>query len=114
MNKRLNRLLQPGMGIYLFVLAGFCVAAAFREQYWLAIGEAVVTALVFALYIMDKNRRRQDARRFLQSIPTTLESSGKGESPFPAVMVRLSDGGIIWTNEKFNAITDYSDTMVEQ
>ena len=114
MNKRLNRLLQPGMGIYLFVLAGFCIAAAFREQYWLAAGEAAVTALVFALYIMDKNRRRQDARRFLQSIPTTLESSGKGESPFPAVMVRLSDGGIIWTNDKFNAITAYSDTMQEQ
>ncbi len=114
MNKRLKRLLQPGMGIYLFVLVGFCLAALIFEHYWLAVGEAAVTALVFALYALDRDRRRQDLKRYLQSIPSTLESSGKGESPFPAVMVRLSDGGIIWTNDRFNTITNFSDTMAEQ
>ena len=114
MNKKLKRLLQPAMGVYLFVLAGFCVAALFMRQYWLALGEIAVTALVFSLYLMDKNRRRQELRRYLQSVPSSLESSGKGDSPFPAVMVRLSDGGIIWTNQKFVTITGFSDTMTEQ
>ena len=114
MNKKIKRLIQPNMRLHLLVLVGFCVAAIYTEQYWLALGEAAATAVVLALHIMDHNRRKQDLKRYLQSVPTTPESAGKGESPFPAAMVRLSDGCIIWTNERFNGITGFSDTMAEQ
>ena len=49
MNRKLGRLLRPGMGIYFFVMAAFCVAALLEGQYWLAAAETSVTLLVFML-----------------------------------------------------------------
>ena len=49
MNKKLGRLLRPGMGIYIGIMFAFVVAAALVEQYWLAGIELVVCALVLVL-----------------------------------------------------------------
>ena len=113
MNNRLGRILRPGMGVYFIVMACFCAAALLAGQYWLAAGESAVTLLVFAGYMISRNRRDQRLRRYLQSASNTLESLGKGDSPFPALLVRLGDGGIIWTNSKFSDLTGVADTMIE-
>ena len=39
MNKKLDRLLRPGMGIYFVVMACFCGASLIAGQYWLAAAE---------------------------------------------------------------------------
>ena len=39
MNRKLDRLLKPGMGVYFFVMAAFCAAALLQESYWLAAAE---------------------------------------------------------------------------
>ena len=49
MNKKLDRLLKPGMGVYFFVMAAFCVAALAKGYYWLAVAETSVTLVVFML-----------------------------------------------------------------
>ncbi len=113
MNRRLGRLLRPGMGIYFAVMAVFCAAALALRYYWLAVGESLVTLVVFGLYIWNRRRRDQNLRSYLQSLPNTLEALGQGESPFPAVLIRLGDGGIIWTNAQFSELTGVSDNMVE-
>ena len=48
-NRKLGRLLRPGMGVYFFVMAAFCAAALLEEAYWLAAAETSVTLRVFIL-----------------------------------------------------------------
>ena len=114
MNRKLGRLLRPGMGMYFFVMAAFCAAALLEEQYWLAAAEASVTLLVFMFYIMSRNRRDRQIQQYIQTASNTLEATSQGESPLPAVLVRLGDGGIIWANHRFSELTGYADTMMEQ
>ena len=114
MNKKLGRLLQPGMGVYFFVMAAFCAASLLEEQYWLAAAETSVTMLVFTLYLMGRKNREQQIQQYLQTASNTLEGTAQGESPLPAVLVRLADGGIIWANQRFSELTGYADTMMEQ
>ena len=114
MNRKLGRLLRPGMGMYFFVMAAFCAAALLAEHYWLAAAETSVTLLVFVLYVMSRSRRDREIQQYIQTASNTLEATSQGESPLPAVLVRLGDGGIIWANHRFSELTGYADTMMEQ
>ena len=114
MNRKLGRLLQPSMGVYFFVMAAFCGASLLEEQYWLAAAETSVTMLVFMLYVMSRKNRERQIQQYLQTASNTLEGTAQGESPLPAVLVRLADGGIVWANQRFSELTGYADTMMEQ
>ena len=114
MGKKLSRLVNPGMGLYFWVMLSFALAALLLNQYLLAAVEAVVVLLLFISYsIMRKSRRRQ-LLRYIENIPSTLESVSHGESPFPTAVIRMGDGGIIWVNDQFVSITGFSDAMTEQ
>ena len=114
MNRKLGRLLRPGMGAYFFVMAAFCAATLLEGNYLLAAAEASVTLLVFMLYITNRNRRDRQIQKYIQEAANTLEATSQGESPLPAVLIRLGDGGIIWANQRFSELTGYADTMMEQ
>ena len=109
-----DKLLRPGMGIYFLVMAAFCAAALLAEQYWLAAAETTVTLLVFMLYVMNRSRRNRQIQQFIQKAANTMEATSQGESPLPAVLARLGDGGIVWANRRFSELTGYADTMMEQ
>ena len=113
MDHKLGKLLRPGVGVYFVVMACFCAAALVWGQYWLAAAESAVTLVVFLFYVLNRNRRDRKIQRFIRANPNTLESLGKGDSPFPAVLVRLADGGIVWTNRRFSELTGIADTMME-
>ena len=114
MNKKLGRLLRPSRSIYFSLLALFCAASLAAGQYWLAAAEAAVTLIAFALFVMNKKRRDQQIRQYIQSASNTLEALGQGRSPFPAALVRLGDGAIVWSNHRFSDITGVGETMMEQ
>ena len=113
MNNRLGRLLRPSVGVYFVLMAFFCAVTLLAGEYWLAAGEATVTLAAFGVYVMSRKRREYRIQKYLRSAPNTLESLGQGESPFPAFVVRLADGGIVWTNRRFSNLTGISDTMME-
>ena len=114
MKKNLGKLLQPGMGVYFVVMAAFCAAALLEKHYWLAAAETSVTLFVFTMYIMGRSRREKQIQQYLQTASNTMEANSQGESPLPAVLVRLGDGGIIWANHRFSELTGYADSMMEQ
>ncbi len=114
MKRKLGRLLRPGMGIYFFVMAAFCAAALLEEHYWLSAVEASVTLLVFVLYMWDRHRRDRQIQQFMLTAANTMEATSQGESPLPAVLIRLGDNGIIWANHRFSELTGYADSMMEQ
>ncbi len=114
MNKRLSRLLRPGMGVYFVVMGVFCLAALIARQFWLAAAEGIITLILFAVYVSDRNYRTKEIQNYLQSEANTVESVGRGESPFPTVLARLGDGGIVWANRRFSDLTGFNDIMMEQ
>ncbi len=113
MNHKLGRLLRPGVGAYFTVMASFCAATLLAGEYWLAAAEAGVVLIAFSIYVLYRNRRDRKLKNYLKSVPSTLESVGQGENPFPTVVVRLADGGIVWTNRRFSNLTGIADTMME-
>ncbi len=114
MKRKLGRLLKPGMGMYFFAMAAFSLAALLEEHYWLAAAEAAVTLLMFTLYTMERNRRNRQLQQYIQAFDNTMEATSRGESPLPAVLTRLGDGGIIWANHRFGELTGYTDSMEER
>ena len=112
-NQRLNRLLRPHMGVYFAAMGGFSALAILMEQYWLGATMAAAALLLYAVYHLDRNYRRRELQKYLQSAENTLESSSRGDAPFPAVLVRLGDGGIMWCNPLFRRMTDIGEAMTE-
>ena len=112
MNKKLGQLLHPGMGFFFSVMALFCVFTAVAGHSGLALFESVLTAATVTYYVMRKQSRRRMLQQYLRSIPGSIESVSHGQCPFPMAVVRLSDGGVVWANEKFYNLTGYSDSML--
>ncbi len=114
MNKKLSRMLQPSMGLYFAVMGCFCIIALVLQSYVLAAVEVIITAGLFVFYWVGKSRRNREIQSFLQSTFNTLDVAKGAESPFPMVLTRLVDGGIIWTNKKFAAATGFRETLNDQ
>ena len=114
LNKKLGKLLRASRGGYFILLACFCAVALFSGQYWMAAGESLVTLLVLLLHKLNQDQRDKQMKEYLESADNTLESLGRGDSPFPAVLIRLGDNGIVWSNEKFQHMTGIKGDMVER
>ena len=114
MNKKLSRMLQPGLWIYFLVLVCFCVAALLLDQYTLAAVEGIITAALFVFYLVRKRMRNRQVQAFIQSAFNTLDVAKGAESPFAMLLTNLVDGNIIWCNEKFSSISGFREKMDEQ
>ena len=96
MNKKLGRLLQPDMGGYLIVMLVFAVATALFQNYLLAAFELLVTAAVLVMYHLHRTNRRKKLQKFLQHHLDELSGTRGTRSPFPMLVVRPADGGIVY------------------
>ena len=114
MNKKLGRLLQPSMGGYIAIMMAFALAAALFQVYILATLEILITALVFVLHQVSRTKRRKKLQDFIQEhLDETFGAEG-AKPPFPILVVRLSDGGIVFANDDFIQMTDFLDSMAER
>ena len=100
MNKKLGRLLQPGMSMYFGVMACFAVISLLAGQPILFALEGAATAVLFAFYQMRKAHRRRELESFIQSATNTVGTTDGGKTPFPMALVRLGDGNLIWANKQ--------------
>ena len=114
MKKKMNRLLRPGMGLYFAGMALFCVTALVRGHYLLGSVETVITLVLLGVYAVDRAYRQRELQRYIRQATDELEGVAHGDSPFPLVLARLGDGGIVWANRQFCAITGFDDKMMEQ
>ena len=113
MNKKLSRLLQPGLG-WLFAAMGlFVLLALATYQYTLAAAEGGITLLLFVIYMIRKANRKRELQNFIRSTTDVLDE-GRSDSPFPMMMVRLGDNEVIWTNDEFEEISGFRENMMEQ
>ncbi len=114
MNKHLDRILRPGMGPYFAVMAMFCAAAFLRNHPVLGGVETAITLILFVAYLIDRNHRKRELQQYIQSVTDSMDGVSHGDSPFPLVLARLGDGGIVWANRQFCAMTGFDDKMMEQ
>ena len=113
MNKKLGRLLQPGMGWNFTVMLCFAILAVLAQQYALAAVESGVTAMLFIIYWIRKNHRKKELQAFIRSTADVLDE-GRSDNPFPMMMIRVGDGEVIWVNDEFERISGFKENMMEQ
>ena len=114
MNKHVAKLLQPGVFWYCLIMLAFAAAAALFDQYYLTVGELVVTVIVMVVSRLLSVRRRNALMRYVQSATDAEGISVHAGSPFPMAVIRLPEGEIIWGNDGFYAITGLSDSTQYQ
>ena len=115
MNKKLKKLIEPGLRLYLAVLLAFAVATLFFNR-TLAIVEACLI-VVLAVYSIIRLRRRQEKLlSYIDSVTYNAESAKDNtlmNFPLPMAVFRLSDGQVIWGNEDFFSIFEKRSTRFE-
>ena len=109
MNKKLNRLLWPNMVLYFAILVLFVAAAVVLRQYWLAAGEAVVSAIAFILFRITRAKRRNALAEFVRQAGENAEAGGA--IPFASALVQPESGELLWYNDAFAQLAGLSDRM---
>ena len=114
MNKKLEKLLKPNTGMHFVVLLLFGVAALLLEQYLLAGIALGVTALLFITFILYRNYRRKQIDAFVSGLVQAEGVDERTQTPFPMLVLRLSDGGIVHANDAFVRLTGFRDIFKER
>ena len=114
MNRKLGRLLEPGMEVFFIVMLFFAFASLVAGAGYLALAELVATGVLFANYYFGKIKRRRELEAFIQSTTNTLGTTDGGRTPFPMALVRMGDGAMIWANDPFVELSGFREKMHEQ
>ncbi len=114
MNKKLGRLLQVNIGAFFIALVVFVLAAALMQNYVLAAIELVLSAFLFTLYLLDRKKRHRLLEEYLDKELQEENADLSARPPFPMVVVRLADNGIVYVNPSFAALIEYQDAFREQ
>ena len=114
MNKTLGRLLNYNVGMYFAVMLLFGIASAVFGQFVLAGVELAVTIVLFALYLVYRTKRRQELQNVLLHAEQQMTDGKGGESPFPLMVIRLEDHGILYVNDAFAHLVQLSDSLAER
>ena len=112
MDKKLMRLFRPSRSIYYVLMVAFAIGSVMVGQYLLAAAELAATAAAFFVHLSHQRASNRRIRQYLQRASDTLESTGQGASPFPAVLVQLGDENVVWCNAKFTELTGLTLTSV--
>ncbi len=114
MNKKLGRLLRPGLTVCLCVMGAFCLGALLAQEYILAIVELLATGGVILFYILDRQHRRKEIQAYIHAAFGTKDTQKGVENPLPMALIRMGDGGIVWASDRFTAVTGCRETIPEQ
>ncbi|MBP3587487.1 MAG: DHH family phosphoesterase, partial [Clostridia bacterium] len=114
MNKKLSRLLEPGMGLYFVVLILFAGTAAALQQYAVATIELAVIVLLFVYNRVASGRRKKALMNYIQSTTDSLGTAFRSGSPFPMAVIKMSDAEIVWANDAFYKVSGMKDSFLHQ
>ena len=104
MNKKLQRLAEPGVGLYLFFLVAFAAATLFFRFYYLAAAEAAAIVLLLIYNLVAKRRRARQLAAYIEELTYDTENAKNNtlmNFPLPIAVFRLEDSHIVWGNEMF-------------
>ena len=103
-NKKIQKLVEPGAGVYLFFLVLFAVATVFFKMYYLAAAEGVAV-IIFAVYVLIlKHNKSKELSEYIESVKYDTENAKNNtlmNFPLPIAVFRMDDYRIIWANDIF-------------
>ena len=114
MTKKLKKLLRPNMGFYFVILFAFSALTALFEQYVLAGIELLALAAGIGLYLVLRAYRKKQLKAYLEKASDAQSGIPGQRPPFPMVTVRVTDGGIVYANDRFIQLTGFNDVMAER
>lgn len=114
MNKKLERLLKPNVGVFFFFMLIFSTLAMLLEQYALAGVQFGITVLLFVSYLIYRRYRQKQMEAFAHSVTNEELAYEGAQAPFPMVVIRLADGGIVHANDAFITLTGFQDFFAER
>ena len=114
MKKKIAKLLQPNMGVYLIFFFGFVVAAALMQQYILAGIELGVWLLTIGVYLVNRANRKKQLKAFAERAINAQAGVSGQKPPFPMAVVRLADSGVLFANDRFIQLTGFNDVLKER
>ena len=114
MNKKLPRLFQPNMRLYFLVLFAFAVATFFIGNNGRILSAIEVCILICLLiYMRVTSKRRTDKLLdYLESMSEGLDTTIR-DTPLPVAIYNSDNGEIVWTNDRFTAITEMREALFE-
>ncbi len=103
MNKKLQKLIEPGTRLFILIMVAFAVATFFFNE-TLAAVEAIVIALLVIYYLLAARHRRKQLVEYIENVTYNAESAKNNtlmNFPLPIVVFNMSDNQIIWGNQIF-------------
>ena len=106
MNKKLPRVFQPTVRLYVVLLAASAAVTFFFGEYNKVIAGAEVAALILlALYSRISTRKRTaKLLDYIESMSEGMDLTVR-DTPLPVVVYNSQTNGIIWANGRFTAMT---------
>ena len=104
MNKKLQKIIEPGTRLFLLIMVAFAVAAFFSGHQILAYVEAGVIVLLIVYYLVAARQRRRRLVEYIEDVTYNAESAKNNtlmNFPLPIVVFKLADNHIIWGNQVF-------------
>ena len=103
MNKKLQKLIEPGTRLFILIMVLFAVATFFFNE-TLAAVEAGVIVLLVIYYLLAARHRRKQLVEYIENVTYNAESAKNNtlmNFPLPIVVFNMSDNQIIWGNQIF-------------
>ena len=103
MNKKIIRLVEPGLGMFLFVMVAFA-AVTFFFYVELALVECGVIFLLVIYSLISARRKRRALMEYIESVTYNVESAKTDtllNFPLPMVVFTLKDYNVVWGNQVF-------------
>ena len=113
MDKKLGRLLRPNMAYFFLFMLVFPLVAFLLEQYLLCAISAAATALALMVYLIINNYRKNRIVEYVRKNLDKMNGAQGTQTPFPTVVIRLDNEGILVANDAFVRLTGFQDTMKE-
>ncbi len=116
MNKKLQRIVEPNVRMYLFFLVAFAAASLFFEQYILALveGGVILLLMIYSLFVARKKHRELIA--YIESVTYDAETAKNNTLlffPLPIAVFSLNDLRVVWANQIFFDICGWAASRSE-
>ncbi|MCL2366244.1 MAG: DHH family phosphoesterase [Oscillospiraceae bacterium] len=116
MNKKLPRLLRPNVRLYMILLIAFALTTFFLggdNDHRLVAGVQVLVVIALAIYTrIVSGKRTEKLLNYLESISDSMDLTVR-DTPLPAVILNTETGEILWSNDRFIAISDLKEPFFE-
>lgn len=116
MNKNLQRLAEPGVGMYVFFLVAFAAVNLVFKLYIVAAAEVGVILLLLVYSQFARRKRAKQLTAYIEAVTYDTENAKNNtlmNFPLPIAVFRLDDSRIVWGNEMFFDMCGSTGTRVD-